>query len=137
MSVEFEAHAIIGIRLEREWLWKAAEVRGCGHPMPDVEGALFCTQCGKRLWEPRRVPLEAFNEERCKLAGLEFLTGHTERYIYLGKRITAEQDDDGEAFMTLAPIDVIARREDLQKRLEPLGLWDGAKFGLWAVLTAG
>lgn len=116
----------------------------------------FCPWCGKELYESRLVTIPAWDSTdstRPLLAGLSVvvigtpdspgleLTDLGREAIKKGSRVFVGEivvRTDAAAPARLAPVtpemlsDACAR---VRARLDPLGLWDGKKFGVWAIHT--
>lgn len=139
MSVSFSAYAFLGCEIDPARLYRKVRGRGCGHREPPA-GAKFCPECGKPAFVEGEEPVEGYDPEdgdHGTLEGLPLVTvgeGEYGRAFVCVEAVEADDYHDRMAGM-LAPPDVAAAREELRAALEPLGLWDGQKFGLWAVLV--
>jgi len=144
MGYDAHATAVVGVRLERDQLYKNVRVRGCEHPIsaPDdaeAEGdcgsrtcclpeKTFCGQCGKPTWETERVPIEGYDEDD-NLGELNVVVSNPDpdhdKWAYVGLRVAVA--GQRLPFLPMA-------RPTVWGVLDPLGLWDEAEFGTWVIL---
>lgn len=145
MGASYTAYAVIGVEIPAAKLYREARVRLCQHEAP--AGATFCPTCGKPAWGTEKEPIAAYKPDgerphfTPKLAGWDVAVSSNGERAYIGlvcrgvpsRESYREPRDQGD-FRHLTGGDVNDLRQKLQADLEPLGLWDGVKFGLWAVL---
>jgi hypothetical protein len=154
----FEAAAAIGVEIDPRLLYRQETCRSCQcvenrkkEIDPEWEN---CPYCGKSITEVRMVAIPEWDSKdagRLLLAGFTVVTTASPdlpgmESTHLGRDIirrgvrlvvgefVSRTDATRMARMTDAP-DVGATRSRLKEALEPLGLWDDKKFGLWAVLN--
>jgi len=156
-SPYYEAAAVLGVELDVQKLYREVRKRGCAcfaePPAADPEWQ-FCPHCGKPVYETSLVTIpewDSTDPARILLAGLLVLTTANpntpglektaigREVIRTGVRLivgeyAARTDLGRHARMAEVP-DFASVRERLKTVLEPLGLWDDKKFGLWAVLN--
>lgn len=135
MGVDFTAYAAIGVLIRRGDALVATKTRVCHHG--DAPGASYCPVCGKPMWttEQRLRPrLAALSDSyRPPQGAMVLLPTAQERsdFVVTARLARADARDDGCARVEVG--DVALERERLRGFLEPLGLWDESKFGMWAV----
>lgn len=129
------AHAVLGVRIDDDKLWELTRERGCSHPLPDEE-ARFCCRCGTHAWMTGRKPIGPVDAHGQRLGSLPlFRSG---QYAYVGWRVSTSNDthshwrDNGQQLDV--GTDLTGYRDQLKAALEPLGLWNAFRFGIWAVL---
>ncbi len=153
MSTSFYANAIIGVEIDVEKIISDRLVRTCGCSRKKVtQDMKFCPNCGDEAWEKEEDPIEGYDEgdsdtdEEATLFGIEVMNirGYDEldinRYRILqsfaiGAKVTHGDLNYGNNFpeMVSLPENLSDIKNRLKEALEPHGLWDESKFGLWAV----
>lgn len=146
MGVSYYAHAVIGVSVTREQLYEVEEKkeRGCRHSVHTCFA--FCPMCGKPTWITSKVeqlkpfvktkfPEEGLSEVE-SVAGLKIFLGtrhHSDLYeeIVLGIGVTA--NENGAKFLHGTDLDTW--KHGIRVALEPHGLWDENKFGLYSILV--
>ena len=120
------------------------------------EAWLHCPYCGTPLWEAvvRVIPQwDAGDPSRPTLAGLPVLmiyppsspglerTAEGRRSlqsgcrVFVGEWLARTNLASPAGFVSLSCEEIAATKNRLKTVLEPLGLWDERKFGLWALLS--
>jgi len=144
MGADYSSYAVVGVEIDQSKLFTTEKVRGCKCDMGDVnpETTKFCPLCGKEVWKEEETPIPAYNEDadsgpfyRC--LGPYMLVFTTDyRRCFAGVILCGPADGDRgdeDALMAELPYDLKSIRDEMRRQLEPLGLWQEDKFGLWAV----
>jgi len=125
MSVNYYSYAVIGCQIPKEKLYQEKTIRiEHHHPVHPVDK--YCSICGKELEE-------TIVEEICiedKIDELEVVYSTDQEEIFIGFSIGAK---DGFEFKFMDISNTLTMKEDVKKELEPLGLWDEEKFGLYVI----
>ena len=145
MGLDIFSTAIIGLRVEASELRETQKRRVCEHPLPADTDAEYCAQCGIDLWEDDEFWKPFISEDYDKDWYLwigdipVFAEEDGEGFAYIigaGVRTDSHRRNaDGDAFMQLEE-SLEQIRERLRGALEPLGLWNEAGFGLYAITEA-
>jgi hypothetical protein len=132
MGVDYYAYAFIGQKINKNKLNKEVTVPGCKHDNPKT--ATFCSTCGKRAFITDERPVVDFDE-----IGLTVINTTDDRDIFVAlpqhvvktnsSRSMSDEGDQGHITLAINAIEIA--QMELQKRLEPHGLWDKQAFGLW------
>lgn len=130
MGADYYAKAAIGVMLPWERLHRRERVRQCEHDLL-VSGAQFCAVCGKPAWAEEDVPVAGYDPDKGVLLGFKVYDG-TDGEFSVVAVVGARANED--KAMAKLPDDLPAEKARLRAALEPLGLWDEAAWGLWAVL---
>lgn len=134
MSRTFVAYAGIGVLIPRFKLFTSERGRCCSHA---ESAAPFCGECGKPMWKMIDAPISQFDCSGCPgvLAGIPVYDQYNEHYLVAP--FLAIANGGVQAFsrtrILLLPDAVTMSARMLEERLEPLGLWNPAQFGLWCV----
>jgi hypothetical protein len=148
MGLDACAEVIIGVAVEREKLkkfWmKEISIRGCNHDVPEIHR--YCFECGAprvvNTKERNDQLYEQFISER-KFFGLQVAFSDVEqsKIFILGKYYsTTESHRQGSTeHITFVPLNIHrVTLEQIHREifdvLNPLGLYDPGKFGLYGVL---
>jgi hypothetical protein len=124
---------LIGIPIDPETIMRKKRARGCQCAADIREKANFCPECGKRAWVEQDVPVGDLTvnlEDACVGDGL---IGDVKVYGQCGAyyAYVAQSHGSGEeAFMPLGNFE--EAKAKLKAKIEPLGLWDEKKFGIYA-----
>lgn len=123
-----------GIHLSRTQLYKIKTVKAFNHDYP--QSVLYDPSTGKKLWKEQERPIPAYDEYCGILAGIEVIAaGYGEDDLFAGLVVGHETSSNGGSvwgYLELDGLDTF--KQKLKEALEPLGLWDSTKFGLYAVL---
>ena len=148
MSTIYNGYTIIGVRLDNLVIEKlikttrdcnAIKKRGCSHLVN--ESARFCPECGKPNFV---VEVKKFTKySLLKEVGITcdcvvFSTEEHEMFVAISKDYICQTGDinygDGGEFMRIpSPEEIAHIKECLRGKLEPYGLWDELRFGIWTV----
>lgn len=149
MSTTFRAEAIIGVAIPREKIFQKKPHRNCEHKIPN--GAKFCPTCGKeatRLVDESIINIPDLKygydnyEYMCDWGyllsrmGLSMTENQDDELYFIGIATEARSYDEDLTQMVTIP-DSGDLKQQLKDYLEPIGLWDESKFGLWSVMTWG
>ncbi len=123
MGLEYEACAVIGVKIVLKSDIQTITVRGCSHP--EVKGAKFCPECGRPMWQSTQEkildPYTDLYEPLCRVfqgslyhvywnsEENEMLIGFGASTSYASKSLVIPLMDD--IYQTL------------QDALQPLGYW--------------
>ncbi len=134
MSVNYTAYTITGIRLGMADLYKQVDNRGCDHPETKAK---FCKECGSPTWIQEEEPL--FDEGTEVIGKFKMMFSTDRNFVYLGHTVEVDEYGTHDAFRPIESVEVqfpalIQLNDELAAVLEPLGLWDQEKFGIWTVL---
>ncbi len=152
MSTSFNAQAFIGIALDVDEIMEIKLVRNCSCEREPEKTMEYCSSCGEKAWCKQQVSktdvnwVEDFYDENELYSGFKVIKMETcdesdWDFYYINKVIIAAigvSTDDicylGEP-VAFQPFDdnIKVVKEDMKKILEPQGLWDESKFGLYAV----
>lgn len=152
MSTSYGGRALIGVCLTRAQIFKKETVKAFEHDRPS--SMKFDPDTGKRLWKINEscilMPKDPDYVDGCDLSTVEpkkelgglYLfndssgTGNEKRRYLLGD-LAVEDEAEGyrqNNFKEIDGDDIRDTRESVRQILEPHGLWDPSKFGLWVVL---
>lgn len=134
MGVSFSCCAVLGVRVTSDQLTEERTIPGCGHA--NQPQANFCPVCGKKAWKTERTErfpqfdrhdalVRAFNGTWDEESSSPMAT-----VVGIGVNCDAR---DGCGFRPLPAESLNVIRTSVYNALHPLGLWDEAKFGLYAV----
>ena len=153
MSVSYYAHTVVGVRLDAEDFRKRTLEPPCDHKI--IAGNKFCSECGVSTKPVEKfesiLPNDKYDAEEPEFAHLnipkgmifyrwdgyenneevDFLyVGYGDSTDYNNKHKFIQLSDD----MRIKPDGLnkfINAKEEVQKFLEPLGLWKPNQFGIW------
>jgi hypothetical protein len=125
MKASMTAAMVIGYRIPEEMAFQDRTVRGCHHE--EVEGANFCPECGKLMWDTARQRILNDEDKFGEFEAVVVPTGHEGRYrYYLGHACNTYW-----TINELARYDFNKHRDELMKTLKDLGIDPtGLKFGV-------
>ncbi len=130
MSATWSATALIGVKVRGSSLYTTSVHPGC-NCFAAVPGAKFCPQCGKPALRSVKQPIAEYDEGKKTVCGLPVV--EAEGYWYVAALLLSTTDyRQGEFVNFTETFDEMRHR--LRAALQPLGLWQEATFGLWAVL---
>jgi len=146
MSTSFYAQAIVGVEIDVDKLIKIELSRKCRCKNKVDKTMKFCSGCGGKLWERDEINLNDFDYEKEFYCGMKIIRvyGYSrfdDEEFYHIKRIFlagvgAETDDccyGAEPAMCSLFENPSEIKDMLKETLEPKGLWDESKFGVWAI----
>ena len=126
------AVVVIGCKVDKSQVFMTKDMRVCEHQL-QVEGAKFCSECGKRAWKTTTTAIEEFDDRGCEttLSGLLVFDDYSSDFILVaGESINFDDSSkDNAAMLRTNLVDVAKRR--VKAALGPLGLWDDDQFGIW------
>lgn len=158
MGADYSAHAIIGVELPDPESLPNLKIKvrkkAFKHSFEDDGETEFDPKTGKPLWldevmdvdsdDPAVVydlyddgdDIELVDGQKVLKApkGMDFNVGTDEDSIFIGVVVSTGSSNGGEETEFLPMPDVDKIRSDLRGCLEPLGLWDESKFGLYVNL---
>ena len=137
MGVDYAACTVVGVEIDKAALYskKKTRHRGCEHPLPDGSDDPFCSQCGRKAWIESTVsePLPFYDEDSDTFSGLDVVYDQCydedKTQFFVGTATTMDMQCGIPAMMSPSVVEETKRQ--LQAVLEPLGLWDEDKFGIW------
>ena len=146
MGCDFKAKAVIGIKIRLADIpTKHIVEKAFDHSYS--AGMRFDPQTGRKLWKESHVPEIAFSEEyEGDLdAGTKLITvtnaeafddGYGEDLVF-GFGVDGTNSNGGATmdFCTIPDTELL--KKNLKKALEPYGLWEENKFGLYTILYCG
>lgn len=138
MGVDYEAYAIIGIPVRVSHFKEFKVVKAFEHNYPET--MKYCPNTGKALWVTHEHYTDAIDEDGvgdCKLNGIPLLRtdyyDEEDNFFVVALQVST---DCGDEMAEFDPKEIKAKKKEIKEVLEPLGLWDESKFGLWAVMGA-
>jgi len=135
MGVSYSAYTVVGIRVKEHQLYKEKRIRECKHPF--VEDARFCPVCGKSMFSVEYESIAGYDEGSVEFLGFDVYGGTLNEDdsigtdIFIGVGCLVDDEYEPKKFDLLNEEEV---RNELKKKLEPLGLWNEKDFGIWTVL---
>tara|TARA_Y100000034_G_scaffold37672_2_gene46322 strand:- start:2476 stop:2889 length:414 start_codon:yes stop_codon:yes gene_type:complete len=133
MSAVWHSYAVIGILIDKDKLYKEAKtVKAFAHNHPRT--MKFCPDTGKELWKEVREPIPEWDEsETLGSFKVHTSTDSHDHVVGIIAADEAEMRGSGVDFTKL-PDNLADEKYKLKELLEPLGLWDESKFGLYSIL---
>lgn len=131
MGVDYYASAVLGCEVTGKLRYEV-EKRGCLHDAGDQP---FCPKCGKQTVIKETVNIPEYEDDAIGAEDGPYLTVFSttdNRRQIAGIGTTVDSDGCNEAQFMLVNFDEIKRQ--VREVLEPLGLWDETKFGMWSVM---
>lgn len=157
MGIDYTASAIIGILIpEKDNLPRAVltvRKKAFKHNYEDDGELEFDSKSGKKLWLDEKEEIKAdypafmFGDDAdpedllpgqkiLKTShGLKFYSGSEDTNWCLGVGVSTGSSRCGDELGFKPLPDINRVKEELKKLLEPVGLWDESKFGLYAQLS--
>lgn len=143
MSATIIAYTIIGSKVNREDFIIRDEHTVHGH-CDELGPGKFCSSCGRPTdaVDVTRTPVEGFEEEggrhcRGSIGGMDIIpvinSRGTEHFLTAVKKMVWIVNQEEPLIMPYP--DIVARRDEMQATLVPLGLWVPENFGIWTALT--
>ena len=153
MSTSFYANAVIGIEIDINKVSPNRKVRRCKCRKNISEDMKYCPSCGYKAWITAEDPIEGLENyhseendvEKATLFGIPILCiqGYdptdNDHYRTLQIFAIAARVSHGDICydqtpeMISLPENLSEMKDKLKIALEPHGLWNESKFGLWAV----
>ncbi len=145
MSVFVRCYAAVGVKIDKNKLYKSRAVRGCVHSLPWTITGKHCAQCGKLLWVGEDVLIDGYDEVKETLCGFKVLLANggsrSNDAIICNQLIEAGDPLEGGWVTAVLPLAMTAINghvmSNMQVVLEPLGLWDPSQYGIWVIGRAG
>jgi hypothetical protein len=151
MSTSYTAHALIGQRVPEALITTPKHNDGCEHQLaPDdhfharatdiPRSAKHCPHCGKpvRIVESKSL-FDYWDEPPDGLTFVQqdkYESDERVGYVFVGAIFSSDGCDDsgvgGKAKLDNG-VELGIAKDRVREFLQPLGLWDEAEFGLWAV----
>lgn len=152
MSTSYAGRALIGVCLTRSQIFKKETVKAFNHDRPS--SMKFDPDTGKPLWKTSEscilMPKDPDYVDGCDLSTVEpkeelgglYLfhdrPGDDTKTRYLLGDLAVEDSRYRKGnFKAVDEDDLRDTRENVRQVLEPHGLWDPSKFGLWVVTYVG
>jgi hypothetical protein len=133
MGADYSSYAVIGVEINSDGLYTVTETPATGEKS-------FNPDTGERLMHKERTPIEGF--ERGVVSGDDsfkdfpvFWTTDSESCV-IGIGVGGTYSNGGEdvCMMSIDDVNIEALKQELKEVLEPIGLWDESKFGLYTIL---
>lgn len=137
MALICTAHAVIGVEIDKDKLETTVTKRGCQHPRP--KGGNHCSICGSPVEKEIVVLIQACEPRDAEVHKIQKVAGLAAYYHLPTGRMFVGVHAQSRAHNN-PPLDPEVTRvhDDLRHQvrsaLEPIGLWDEAKFGLWTMV---
>lgn len=131
MGAVYHSYAVVGVKIDPERLVTTKKVRGC--QCEKTPTGHFCSSCGEPAFIEEDECIEGYNEDE-DIYGYKIIFGtdHNEAFI---AAIVCKDDDYGDSKnFSQMPTELERIKNDMRNTLDPIGLWDEKKFGLWSVL---
>lgn len=123
------AHAIIGIKVDKNRLYQEPRrVKAFDHNYD--EETFFCPKTGRRLWRSAPVAIPEWHETYEKLGEYKVYLDYQREDDPIVSILKLDEDNEFSEF----PANLEERKQELKDFLEPLGMWDESKFGLYCLL---
>ncbi len=136
MGTTYVATAVIGVTVDLARLEARFAVTNPSCPHSERVGQRFCPVCGTKVGD--RTDFSAYDALQGIVSSLPqgfVATEHSyTSEVAVGYGVAA--DSYGKSVVSRALPDIAATAATLKAVLEPLGLWDEARFGLHAVIDA-
>lgn len=122
MSVDYYSYAVLGVELPVDKLYRTVVREHKEHKV--TPGMKYCPVCGEQAFVEVKEAL--FDEDEQRVGGLDLIWSTDEEQAFVGL-VAVER----EICFKVDSLDGI--KAWLREELEPFGLWDEDKFGLYAV----
>ena len=150
MSTDYFANAVIGVEVDVDKVFIRRKYRCCDCLNEIGDNDNFCPNCGKKAWQFINGSIEEY-EDNADSIGFEppTLCGFrvVQRWGYkdnpdsqsviqmfvVGAGVKHHANYGKDPNMLPLEKDIATIKAELKAKLEPLGLWEESKFGLWAV----
>jgi hypothetical protein len=123
------------LKFDPSLLYEEEVVKAFDHQIEDQE-VKFCATSGRPLWKTVEEPVEGFDPDEETIAGYRIIYS-TDRYHAVACIICADDtysNGGNEVDFVQLPKNLAIEKKKMKVALEPFGVWDEEKFGLWAVL---
>jgi hypothetical protein len=149
MGADYSAYAVVGCIIDRSNIpMKKERVKTFKHDYPDNGEIKFDPKTGEALWKTIEYPEFVFADQGdpnpddndgktkvIKLGKLKIFTGTDGKPEVLGVGTGEETYSNGGDDYDFTPLeDVDSIKNRVKEILEPIGLWDEKKFGLYSIL---
>jgi hypothetical protein len=158
MSVSYYARAVVGIELPNESSIPRAIIKkrkkAFEHDYPDDGFMNFHPKDGRKLWTDEKIESKSnypsilfdcssmpeegsVREGQCLISfpkGIEITYSTDRRRRFVGRVVNTCSSDSDEDVGFSKVLDTETLKESLRVLLEPVGLWDEDKFGIYSVL---
>lgn len=139
MSTNYTAHTILGVKIKYDKLFRTEEQRTCDCQIGTsvIANSNFCPACGQPLFEEVKIAIDlsvedGYYEDKC--FGLYLIRTYEEDYAYIGINLGSNSIDSEENKSFYRLPEQFNQRKYMREILEPHGLWDERKFGIWTIL---
>ncbi len=132
MSTDYDATALIGVRVPVERLYREKRIRTCDHALPS--DAAYCPTCGKPAHQLEAEPI--YDDMRDSLGGLDVVFGTDQKYAIVGLLSSKTRRYDQPGYIDL-PSDLMGVYERIDRVLAEYGMADIRQkepIGLYSVL---
>lgn len=148
MSTSYYAKAIIGIEIDPSKLIEIRMERNCSCSYAPLKTMNFCPNCSSKAWKKEEWSADKdFDYDNYKYCGLKVicLSDYDRDFYHIHRMFIVAvgadtgdlcYSDSGGPVMCPLPENISETKEMLKDILEPKGLWDESKFGLWAIGTS-
>lgn len=123
MGVDYYAYAILGVEVPVDKLYETQVREHLEHGVP--ADANFCPECGK----PSRVERKVLIWGDYKIGSFDIIFSTEADRAFVGLHPSIRRP------IGFEPVRYKALVDELRTALQPYGLWDGEKFGLYSVLV--
>ena len=121
---------IIGLMVDHDKLYITKQQRRCGCAVENIESMTYCSKCGKPVMEEAESPIPEITNH--KIGGYHVHCINDCHIISIPE--TYKTDDDYAMNKVEIPKKWDEIKENMKSVLEPLGLWNDDKFGVWSGL---
>lgn len=134
MGVDYTAYQIVGCRIPAEKLHRSETRPGCACGKAKAR-AKFCPECGNHATVTADVPIYGYEpgEDFGDLQSAASTDGEDVVFGLHVQEVGGWSSGDPNA-VRLDPSVIAAAREEVERALAPVGLWDPAEFGVWTLL---
>lgn len=127
MSCSYYAHAIIGLKLNRNQLYKTQKVKAFKHNY--TEDVNYCPKTGKPCWTTEEIELIEEIDKQDLIS-----TEQDEEHVYWTAITVTASDWREPRFSQFTTLD-LNKIDAFKEKAAQLDLWDESKFGLYSVLS--
>ncbi len=134
MATEISTYYVIGCEVDPSKISTKSMVRNCECSYDVKENMSFCPKCGRKAWLPDGSKyIDGYDISNDTFCGFRVL--YTNDKKNTEKCWIADEVNriEGDTKIFSSALDLSFCKEKLKKVLEPVGLWDEAKFGIWIV----
>ena len=151
MSVVYKSYAVIGIEIDLNKCFKMGTERNCKCVVAGIENMKFCPTCGLKAHHMVQNPISEYDDDvRTEHGGGPFektlcgypilFNSYDEEEGCGGKGVAlvalywASDNKQHNSVMAKLSLNLEEIKEEMKNKLDPLGMWDEKKFGLWSLL---